>query len=482
MRARPPLSFPAQLRGLWAATCAALLAGCTSFSPDGGFARVQQATQQRLGQDVQWPRTAAERAALDQRVAQLLAAPLGPDAAVQLALLNNRGLQASFQELAITEADVVQAGRLPNPGLSLGRLRAGAETEVDLGLHLNLAPWLARPWLQALQARRFEQAQAQAVLAVVNLAADTRKAWVQAVWADETQRYARQVAQAAQTGAELAQRMEQAGNFSPLQRAREQAFQADAALGLARAEQASVAARERLTRLLGLPGSQSAFTLPDRLPDLPDLPGVPAQAQDAAALERTALAERLDVQAARLQVEQTAQQLGLTRRTRFINVLELGVLRNSTTGAPAQRGLEVTFELPLFDWGDARVARAEATYMQAVHLAADTAVQAQSEVREAYAAYRASHAIARQHLQEIVPLRKRIAEENLLRYNGMLIGVFELLADARAQVAGVQAAIEAKRDFWLAQADLAMALTGRPRPGAAPLRWAPADAAADPAH
>jgi outer membrane protein TolC len=270
--------------------------------------------------------------------------------------------------------------------------------------------------------------------------------------------------------------MEQAGNFSPLQRAREQAFHADALLGLARAGQAQLAARERLTRLLGLSGGPTNFTLPERLPDLP------AHLPDQPELERTALTQRLDVQAARLAVAQTAQQLGLTRRTRFINVLELGALRNSATGAPVQRGWEVSFQLPLFDWGDARTARAEAVYMQAVHQAADTAVQAQSEVREAYGAYRASHGIARHHADEVVPLRKRIADENLLRYNGMFIGVFELLADARAQIIGVNAAIEAKRDFWLAQADLDMALIGKPRFSMATGTALPADAAGAAAH
>jgi outer membrane protein TolC len=437
-----------------------LLGACTSFSPDGGFTAVEQTAQQRLGKKLNWARTEADQAATQQRVAALLAQPLSADDAVQLALLNNRGLQASFQDLGIAEADLVQSGRLPNPGFSLSRLRRGDELETDRGLHLSLARLVALPMLHALESRRFEQAQATAAGAVLALAADTRKAWVQAVTADETLRYAQQVMQAAVAGEDLARRMEQVGNFSKLQRAREQAFRADAALGVARATQARVVLRERLTRLLGLAGDETPFTLPPRLPDLPDLPPL---AQDRAAAERAALDQRLDVQSARLAVAQTAQQLGLTRTTRFINVLELGVVSNSSNVAPTQRGWELSFDLPLFDWGDARVARAEGLYMQALHQAADTAVQARSEVREAYAALRASHAVARQHADEIVPLRKLIAEENLLRYNGMLIGVFELLADARAQIVGVNAAIEAKRDFFLAQADLDMALIGKPR-------------------
>jgi outer membrane protein TolC len=232
-------------------------------------------------------------------------------------------------------------------------------------------------------------------------------------------------------------------------------------------------ARERLARLLGVWGAQAQFSLPQRLPDLPAAP------QDLPDLERVALAQRLDVQGARLAAAQTARNLGLTRATRWVNVLELGVARNTSNEAPVQRGWEVSVELPLFDWGSARVARAEAVYMQAVHRAAETAINARSEVREAYTGYRAAYDIARHHRDEIVPLSQRIAEENLLRYNGMLIGVFELLADTRTQIASVNGSILALRDFWVAQADLDMALIGRPSL-AAPATPAGMAAAAEP--
>jgi outer membrane protein TolC len=449
MNARTSLTAAALLVGT-------LLAGCASFSADGGFTSVEQAAQKRLGKELRWARSAADQDAIDQRVADLLAQPLTMDDAVQVALLNNRGLQASFQELGINEAEWVQAGRLPNPGFSFGRLTRGDEVEIERGLHFNLARLLAIPLIAPMEARRFEQTQRLVAMNVIALAADTRKAYVNALAAAESVRYMQQVKQAAEASAELARRMEQVGNFNKLQRAREQSFQADAALNLARAEQAQRSTRERLTRLLGVWGAQTQFTLPERLPDLP------AQPLDLPDIERVALAQRLDVQGARLAAEQTARNLGLTRRTRFINVLELGLVRNSSNEAPTQRGWELSVELPLFDWSGARVARSEAVYMQSVHRAAETAINARSEVREAYGAYRSAYDIARHHLDEIVPLRQRIAEENVLRYNGMLIGVFELLADARAQIASVNNAIEAKRDFWVAQADLDMALIGKP--------------------
>jgi outer membrane protein TolC len=442
-------------------TSAAVLGGCASFTPDGGFGAVERTTKERIGKDLQWARGEADLDTIARRVTELLAQPLTVDAAVQLALLNNRGLQADFQELGITEAEVVQAGRLPNPGFSFGRMSQGDEREIERGLHFNLARLVAMPLIGRMEARRFEQVQARVSMNVLSLAADTRKAYFTALAAEETVRYMRQVKQAADASAELARRMEQVGNFNKLQRAREQSFYANAALQLARAEQAQRSTRERLVRLLGLWGAQTQFALPERLPDLPPSP------LELPDVEQVALAQRLDVQGARQAAEMTASNLGLTRTTRFVNVLELGLARNSSNEAPTQRGWEIGFELPLFDWGGARVARAEAIYMQTLHRAAATAINARSEVREAYTGYRSAYDIARHHRDELVPLNQRIAEENVLRYNGMLIGVFELLADARTQIASVNASIEALRDFWIAQADLDMALIGKPSLAAA---------------
>ena len=456
-----PTSNSPRLRLLAMLASAAVLGGCASFTPDGGFATVEKTTKDRLGKDVQWARSDADQDSISKRVDELLSKPLTVDAAVQVALLNNRGLQADFQELGITEAEVVQAGRLPNPGFSFGRMSQGDEREIERGLHFNLARLVAMPLIGRMEARRFEQVQARVSMNVLSLAADTRKAYFTALAAEETVRYMRQVKQAADASAELARRMEQVGNFNKLQRAREQSFYANAALQLARAEQAQRSTRERLVRLLGLWGAQTQFALPERLPDLPPSP------LELPDVEQVALAQRLDVQGARQAAEMTASNLGLTRTTRFVNVLELGLARNSSNEAPTQRGWEIGFELPLFDWGGARVARAEAIYMQTLHRAAETAINARSEVREAYTGYRSAYDIARHHRDEVVPLNQRIAEENVLRYNGMFIGVFELLADARTQIASVNASIEALRDFWIAQADLDMALIGKPSLSAA---------------
>lgn len=453
------------------------LAGCASFSPDGGFDKVSELTRERVGQPVSLQRADSDRQAAADRVAELLQQPLTPESAVDIALLNNRGLQARLGELGIAEADYVRAGRLPNPTFRFGRLSGGGEVEIDRGVLFNVLGILTMPLASQLGQRRFEQAQYQAAVDTVSLAADVRRAYFDALAAQELATYARQVSEAADASSELAKRMRQAGNFSKLTQMREQAFHADAVAQLARAQHQATADRERLARLLGLWGGQLAFRLPERLPDLPKQP---AEARDA---EQTAMDKRLDVLIAKRNAETLAQSLGLTRATRFVNVLDAGYQNKSQTQAPRADGYEIELALPLFDFGSTRAARAEASYMQAVNRAAEVAVNARSEVRESYAAYRTAYELARHYRDEVIPLRKRISEENLLRYNGMLISVFELLADAREQIAGVTGYVQALRDFWVADTDLHMALTsGSPGAGRASQPAAASAAPAAPAH
>jgi outer membrane protein TolC len=194
----------------------------------------------------------------------------------------------------------------------------------------------------------------------------------------------------------------------------------------------------------------------DVLPEhLPELPVSPAQLKD---IEGIAIEQRLDVQAAKLDAQATAANLGLTKTTRFVNVLDLGYVNETTTNAPTARGYELTLELPLFDWGGARVARAEGVYMQAVQRVAQTAVTARSEARESYLDYRTAYDLAAHYRDRIIPLRKRISKEVLLRYNGMLMSTQELLADSREQAGAVSGYIEALKEFWTAHAQLEAAL------------------------
>lgn len=426
----------------------AILAGCASLSPDGGVGDTARLTESRIGQAAPLAREADER-----NVEELLTKPLSAEMAVRIALLNNRGLKASLDQLGIAEAEMVQAGRLRNPGVAFGRVRGGADTEIDRSITFDIAGLLTLPARVRIERQRFEQAKLQAASQAVRLAADTRQAYFSAVAAAQAAVFADGVRQSAEAAAELATRMRATGSWSKLDEARERAFYQDAVTQQARARLQATVTREQLVRLLGLWGSQLAFTLPDRLPELPAAPRALVNA------EAQALSTRLDVLAARRDAEATAGALGLTRATRFVNVFDAGYANKSTSGQPRENGYEVALELPLFDWGGARTARAEAAYMQAVHRTADIAVRARSEVRQAYATYRSTYDIARHYRDEVVPLRKQISSEVLLRYNGMLASTFELLADSREQMSSVTAAIEAQRDFWIADSILQSAMT-----------------------
>lgn len=430
------------------------LTGCATFSSDGGLDSVNALATERTGQNVQLTKPTANATATSETVNQLLAKPLTPDAAVQIALLNNKRLQASLAELGVAEADLVQAGRLRNPSFSFGRSRGGDDVEIERSVMFDLIGLLTLPVRSGIEQRRFEQAKLLAASQAVQLAADTRRAYFNAVAAQQTALYMEQVQSAAEAGAELSQQLAKVGNLSKLDQAREQVFYADATAQVARARHNAVAAKEQLTRNLGLWGANTSYKLPDRLPDLPNEP------REMANVEQLAMQQRLDVQMAKSDAGATARALGLTKATRFINVLEAGYTNTSETGEPRKNGYEIELELPIFDWSGARLARAEAMYMQAVNRTADMAVRARSQVREAYSAYRTTYDLAKHYQSNVVPLRKTISDEVLLRYNGMLASVFELLVDARDQVSSVNAAIEAQRDFWIAETDLQAAING----------------------
>jgi outer membrane protein TolC len=435
---------------------ALLLSGCATFSPDGGMDAVNRATQAKAGAATALLRTDEDRRALAEQLKTMLAQPLDADGAVRIALLNNRSLQATYWELGIAEADLVQAGRLQNPAFGYQHKQGGGTTSIERSLAFNLMGLVTAPLATRIEGRLFEQAKLRVTAEALKVAADTRRAYYEAVAGAQAADYAKQVALAADAGAELAGRMRAAGNWSALDQAREQAFHAQAMADVARASQDATAARERLTRLLGLWGGDAQYRLPDRLPELPAAPS------ELADIEGTALRERPDVQAARREVDHTAASLGLVRSTRFINVLELGVVRERDGGEPARRGYELTLEVPLFDWGTARTRRAEAVYMQSVNRLAATAVDARSEAREAYLAWRTSYDLAKHYRDVVIPLRRQLADETLLRYNGMLVSTFELLADAREQAVAVAAAIDALKQYWIADAGLEAALGGRP--------------------
>ena len=257
------------------------------------------------------------------------------------------------------------------------------------------------------------------------------------------------------TGAEaqLAERQRRAGNLSRRDAMRQQAFnlETDAALEQARSEAAM--ARERLARLMGVDNPQ--WRLPEQLPAVP--PALPVTGD----LETEGLSQRLDVAMARKEVEVLAKALQLTRDTRLVNVLDLGVETEKGSGERRITGPTLSLELPLFDQGQARVAAQAARYRQGEARLAALTTEARSQMREARQRLETAYSQSRRYQDHLVPLRRSIVEQSTLHYNGMLIGVYELLADAREQIRAVQGHIDATRDFWIAVADLQLAVGGR---------------------
>lgn len=433
-----------------------LLSGCATFLPDGGFDKVSAVARERLGKDVVWQRSAESRDSVEQRVNELLRAPLTADSAVQIALFNNRGLQASFAEIGIAEADVVQASRLWNPVFGAAGWRNQNGLDTILSIESSLLGLFLTPSAVKFETMRFDYARLGAAKAVLESAAAARTAYYEAVSDAQLVDYLEQVKIAADAAADFARRMAGVGNISKRDQLREQVFYAESVARLARAKQRAVASREKLNRTLGLWGARIDYALPKLLPELP---ATYAQFEN---IEASAIANRLDVQLAKKENEYLAQGLGITRATRFINVLNLGAVSEKNPGARRLSGPTLTLQIPLFDFGDARIARYEAQYQQSVNHLAETAVNARSEVRTAYPAYVTAYETARHYRTEIVPLRKKISEQNLLYYNGMLISVFELLADTREQIASVVEYIESARDFWVAESELRTALGGQP--------------------
>jgi outer membrane protein TolC len=440
---------------------AVMLTGCAFLSVDRNLSEASALTRSAVGVEPRLIRSADERRVADEEVEKLLANPLGSDDAVRIAVAYSHSFQAMLFESAAASAEASQSARIPNPLFTFERLvrRESGGVEKDIGRMLGFSVFDLLLLPARLQAADYRQQQLRIRIAgdVVQAAAEARQAWVRAVAAQQAVVYAEQVKVAAEAGAELARRMQSVGNFSKLQRAREHAFYADATAQAARAQQNARATREALVRILGLDSVRAAqLKLPDRMPDLPAMP------LDETVTTRTALEERLDVRMARAELDYLARQYGLTRVTSYVDGLHIAAVGKSETGRAPKRGFEIEVPLPIFDFGDARRAQSEATYMAALNRAAGVAGNAASQVRENYGAYRTTYDLARHYRDEIVPLRKTIADEMLLKYNGMLIGVFELLADAREQVGSVMQAMEAQRDFWLADAALNAALVGRP--------------------
>lgn len=438
-----------------------VLSGCASFNINESVAWTNQEAAVFTGGHLELARTNRDRTTRKETANQLLGSPLTRDAAVQLALVNSPALQSIIARSWATGANAAQTGRIPNPVFSFERLVSadGDATDVEQFLAFGLLDVLLVPFKQGAAKRRVQGVKTQLTANVVSEITNVRSAWTKAVATQQLEEFARQVHVSADASAEMGRRLEEVGNFSRLERARQQVFYADATMALATAQHDALAAREQLVRALGLDDSQAAqLKLPQMLPEIPAIPIQPGEATE------TINERRLDVRIAKASLDSALRAQGMGSITSLTDI-EVGYRRTKATDDGVSEklsGFEVEIALPLFDWGGMKRDSMNASTLAAANDYSATIRAVSSNMRESYSAYRTSYDIASFYRDEVVPLRSLISEENVLQYNGMIIGVFELLADSRSQIASVMSAIKANEQFWMADAALQATMIGKP--------------------
>lgn len=456
------------------------LVGCTTTSPARPFAEVQEEVRERTGYRVEWNRWDSGAAAIERALEDLLGRELTADAAVQVALLNNRRLQAEYGRLGVAQAELVQAGLLKNPVFhGVLRWAPGAQQVFDFSVVQDFLDVLLIPLRVATAESELDAVRHEVAGRVIDVAADTRRAYHGCIAAEQEVELRRLMLTAAEASYEMAERLGAAGNLTELEILREQAGYERAKLAVARAEMRRVRRRERLNRLMGLWGGATGWSAAAELPALPE-EGV---ATDG--VERRALAASLDLAAAYAQLEAAAQRFRVVEVMQIVPTFELGgsaeLEKESTVELVERRrrdgrryeleeipgpteiwsGGQFAIAIPLFDQGQAARAAGRAEIDRRYERYTALAIEIRSAAREA--AFRAATAQARAAYCAaiVVRLHEAVTQETQLRYNAMFDGVFTLLESKRRELEARLEFVDAMHEFWHAHANLEQLLAGR---------------------
>jgi cobalt-zinc-cadmium efflux system outer membrane protein len=447
---------------LWAQTFGygvallALLSGCATFDQRAGFSDVSATVEARSGKQVVWNLGTELDAQVAQDVRALLEETLSADGAIQVALLNNRELQALYAELGVAQADLVQAGLLRNPVFD-GVVRvpvSGGPLKLELNAALDFLDIFYRPLRKRVAAARFEEAKLQVTGAVLDFAATVRAAFYRYQANEQMLELLQTIVQALTASFEVAQRLHEAGNIRDLDLARERALVEEAKLRLRAAEIAVRQRRAQLNTLMGLWGPQTTWHIDRRLPDIPTQPLV------VEGLETQVLRHSLELASARQRLVVAGEQLGVSRAVVLIPESSLGA-GGEREGGEWEVG--PVFEVPIsvFDQGQGRIGRAVAELRRGQQEYYALAVRIRSTAQAVREQLEGAEDRARYYRDILLPLRERIVHETQLQYNAMQLGVFELLRAREQQIQAAIAYIETLLDYWLARTNLEQLLRGR---------------------
>ncbi len=441
---------------------AATLLACASVKPTEARRDVGEMIERRVGvaNAVPEEQDAESRARVRDRVAELMTQPLTMERALQVAMLNNRALRATLEDLGVAQADLVQAGLLQNPVISGDLVNSTKGNGIGGGLALSqsLLSVFLIPAKQNMAKTRLRHAVVTVGQAALMLARDVRVAFVRGQAAEQALGLHRSRTQAAEVANELAQRQFDAGNITPLDQQLFAVALDRARVDLADAQLVVTVAREELTRLLGLWGEDVAWTFAAPLDS-----ALPPETE-LGSLEQQGMRDRLDLSAVRYETQSIAYALTLRRRG-MLPELNVGLSARNEVGNDVGHewvlGPSLSLELPIFDPGHADIARIQAYLRQAQHRLQDAAIHVRSEIRVHRAVLVAARRKVEYYERTILPRTESVTELTLQQYNAMLVGTYQLLETRTDQIDARQDYVEALRDYWIARSELELAVGGR---------------------